>query len=223
MALLKESSYFKASGGHDHTLIVSTNQNMNYFFMAKPCLEMLQLCWNCTKLSIDEYLFIAKDREFEMKNRGINWHAVPFPSDYHYDSRVYGHRPHLSDPGSSHPQPPWEWKGRGKENRSHLISFLGNPRKFSAVSTSIREALVRQCMNHSDVCRHGLYDHEAHDSPNYESRRCECVAFYDAPSPHSLVSFVQLCFVCSLQATCPRASPCSTWFCPAAFPCSFIL
>ena len=46
---------------------------MNYFFNAKACTELLLLCWNCTKLSVDEYLFVAKDRAFEMKQRGINW------------------------------------------------------------------------------------------------------------------------------------------------------
>jgi hypothetical protein len=35
-------------------------------------------------------MFIARDRNYELKNRGINWHAVPFPSDYHYDNRLDG-------------------------------------------------------------------------------------------------------------------------------------
>jgi len=177
ITLLKESPYFKANYGHDHTLVISVNQNMNYFFFAKACTEMLMLCWNCTKLAIDEYLFVAKDRSFEMKSRGINWHAVPFPSDYHFDSRVFGTTSHAvqtaSGPLQTSKSPhiaPWEWPQQ-QENRTHLISFLGNPRKFSAVSTLLREALVKQCINHSDVCSHGMYNHEAHESPNYDSRR----------------------------------------------------
>lgn len=176
---MKESPYFKANYGHDHTLVISVNQNMNYFFFAKACTEMLMLCWNCTKLAIDEYLFVAKDRSFEMKNRGINWHAVPFPSDYHFDSRVFGTTSHLFQTASSRIHTthsphiaPWEWPPQ-QENRTHLISFLGNPRKFSAVATLLREALVKQCINHSDVCSHGMYNHDAHESPNYDSRRCE--------------------------------------------------
>ncbi len=173
---LKSSPNFLANGGHDHTLIVSANQHMNYFFNAKACTELLLLCWNCTKLSVDEYLFVAKDRALEMKQRGINWHAVPFPSDYHYDSRVFGTAtsPSSSETVSAQREkalsPPWEWIA---ENRSRLISYLGNPRKLSPYSSSLREALVVQCMNHSDVCSHGLYNHEAHESPNYDSRRCE--------------------------------------------------
>lgn len=81
---LNELPYFKRKGGHDHVLVFAVNYNMNYFMNAPKCQHFLQLCWNCTKLSIDEYLFTAKHRMFEAKNRGINWHAVPFPSDYHY-------------------------------------------------------------------------------------------------------------------------------------------
>jgi hypothetical protein len=73
--LLLQSPHFKASAGHDHTLIVSVNQNMNYFFNARDCQEFLRLCWNCTKLAIDEYMFIAKNRKLELRNRGVNWHA----------------------------------------------------------------------------------------------------------------------------------------------------
>jgi len=81
---LSELPYFKRNGGHDHLLVFAVNYNMNYFMNAPKCQHFLRMCWNCTKLSIDEYLFTAKHRMFEAKNRGINWHAVPFPSDYHY-------------------------------------------------------------------------------------------------------------------------------------------
>ena len=179
---MKQSPYFLANEGHDHTLIISVNQHMNYFFNAKACTELLMLCWNCTKISIDDYIFVAKNREFELKTRGINWHAVPFPSDYHYDSRVFGHSSHSKLPS-------WETKA---ENRSHLVSYLGNPRKFSALSSSIREALVIQCMNNSDVCTHGNYNHEAHESPNYDSRRCTWEIFFVFPTTISVFFMLQM-------------------------------
>ena len=47
---LHESPYFKRHGGHDHTLIVSTNQNMNYFYLNTNCSTVFKTCWNCTKL-----------------------------------------------------------------------------------------------------------------------------------------------------------------------------
>jgi hypothetical protein len=154
LSLLKQSPYFEAKKGHDHTLVVSVNQNMNYFFHTKACGELFLECWNCSKLAIDEYLFTARDRAFEMKARGANWHAVPFPSDYHFDSRAASTL----------------FKGSVEGDRPLLVSFLGNPRKFSPVATLIREALVLQCANHSSICKHGVYNHESHDSPNYDSR-----------------------------------------------------
>lgn len=149
---LKQSPFFKAKYGHDHTLIMSINQNMNYFMGAEKCQNLMRECWNCTKLSIDEYLFIGKEREFELKGRGINWHAIPFPSDYHFS---YG-------PNSEVIIPPWKFNN----NRTTLISFLGNPRRFNEWSTYIREALVIQCKNHPAECQHGLYKHDSKSSPN---------------------------------------------------------
>lgn len=162
LKLLAASPYFRAKGGHDHTLVVSVNQNMNYFFNAPACANVFQVCWNCTKVSIDEYMFIAKDRNFELKKRGINWHAVPFPADYHFDGRT------IADSELS--TAPWE-RANHQENRTIIVSFLGNPRKYSQINTAIREALVAQCLNHSDICSHGTYKHDAAISgPNGESR-----------------------------------------------------
>lgn len=70
VGLLEKSSFFQKNHGHDHVLVVSVNQNMNYFFNSPTCLKALMTCWNCTKLSIDEYMFIAQDRNMELKNRG---------------------------------------------------------------------------------------------------------------------------------------------------------
>jgi hypothetical protein len=163
LSLLTASPHFRAKGGHDHTLVVSVNQNMNYFFNAPACASVFQVCWNCTKVSIDEYMFIAKDRNYELKKRGVNWHAVPFPADYHYDGRT------IAD--SKVPTAPWERTSQ-QENRTILVSFLGNPRKYSQINTAIREALVAQCLNHTDYCSHGAYKHDATVSgPNGESRR----------------------------------------------------
>lgn len=81
---LQNSQWFTRNHGHDHLVIFAINYNMNFFSSARNCVSFMQACWNCTKVAIDEYLFTAKHRNFENKNRGINWHAVPFPSDYHF-------------------------------------------------------------------------------------------------------------------------------------------
>lgn len=163
MRLLRNSSYFHRKYGHDHTLIVSVNQNMNYFFGAAMCTSFLHFCWNCTKLAIDDYMFMATDRRFELKNRGINWHAVPFPSDYHFDANVSSAPPWLE------PLPANNLSG----NRSWVVSFVGNTRKFSEVNTKVRTALAEQCQNHTQHCTTAQYQHSgemAQHSPNAVSR-----------------------------------------------------
>lgn len=153
---LLSSPYFKRYGGHDHTLIISINQNMNYFFGTKACLDMFSICWNCTKVSIDEYMFIAADRNYEIHVRGmgINWHAVPFPSDYHYstkDKTIIA---------------PW----KRTYDRPYLISFTGNRRRYNEVSTMIRENLMFQCDQHYEYCHNSTYRHDGKSSPNSMSR-----------------------------------------------------
>lgn len=92
MQLLENSPYFRASGGSNHFALHSINQMMLYY-ANEPCLRLYQLCFNCTKLSIDTYSsevyrFIA-EHAF-MRNK---WLSIPFPSNYH-----------LSEASS---KPPW--------------------------------------------------------------------------------------------------------------------
>jgi hypothetical protein len=151
---LNQSEAFHRNHGHDHTLVVSVNQNMNYFFGAPGCRDLFNLCWNCTKVSIDEYMFIAADRNYELKGRGINWHAIPFPSDYHYSTENVS------------VVAPW----KRQDKRPLLISFTGNRRRYNAVSTLIRENLMDQCDRHPDICFNSTYRHKADLSPNDMSR-----------------------------------------------------
>jgi len=182
---LNESAWFRRKMGHDHTLVFALNQNMNYFMAGPRCQEFLRFCWNCTKLSIDEYLFTAKDRNFEMKNRGINWHAVPFPSDYHYSSRQLAEETQpLPNPSTSNSVatafvssasatssssssssssvsvsswlPPWE----RTTARPTIVSFTGSPRRYNDIATAMREALIKQCAAHGTSCVYGKYSHD---------------------------------------------------------------
>lgn len=149
---LTKSSYFNKNHGFDHTIIFSVNQNMNYFLGAVKCQQLFMKCWNCTKVSIDEYMFIGKDRDAELKFRGINWHAIPFPSDFHYTSL----------PSSSSNILPWE----SDHERKTLISFVGNKRRFNHLATEIRTKLLEQCHLHNSSCVHGSYNHQTVTSPN---------------------------------------------------------
>lgn len=167
---LNSSSHFRRSMGHDHIVVFALNQNMNYFMAAAKCQEFLRFCWNCTKLSIDEYLFTAKHRSFEMKNRGINWHAVPFPSDYHYSSRplVEDALPLALEAFTTPFYPtkfaaaitpflaPWERTAA----RPTIVSFTGSPRRYNDIATAMREALIKQCAGHGTSCVFGKYSHD---------------------------------------------------------------
>ena len=170
---LNESTAFRARYGHDHLVVFSLNQNMNYFMAAPKCQEFLRFCWNCTKLAIDEYLFTAKHRAFEMKNRGANWHAVPFPSDYHYSAKPLAE----DDPSSTSTSlvtvvpttfqqqsestevflPPWE----RQMDRPTIVSFTGSPRRYNDIATAMREMLIKQCAGHGTSCVYGRYNHDA--------------------------------------------------------------
>lgn len=169
---LNDSAAFRKNAGHDHIVVFSLNQNMNYFMAAPKCQDFLRMCWNCTKMSIDEYLFTAKHRVFEMKNRGANWHAVPFPSDYHYSSRavaedmlptalpsVASNAPTVFKSlaeGSSSLVPPWEREG----DRPTIVSFTGSPRRYNDIATAMRESLIKQCAGHGTSCVYGKYIHD---------------------------------------------------------------
>jgi len=186
---LNESIYFHRKMGHDHTLVFALNQNMNYFMAGQRCQELLRLCWNCTKLSIDEYLFTAKDRVFESKNRGINWHAVPFPSDYHYTTRPLAEDvaplpqpvaiPVAATAYKANPGPgpgsaatttatttpattvsPFLAPWERTDPRSTIVSFTGSPRRYNDIATSMRESLVKQCASHGTSCVFGKYSHD---------------------------------------------------------------
>jgi len=90
--LLENSPHFRASGGSNHFALHSINQMMLYY-ANEPCLRLYQLCFNCTKLSIDTYSsivyrFIAENAF--MRNK---WLSIPFPSNFH-----------LSEASS---KPPW--------------------------------------------------------------------------------------------------------------------
>ena len=166
MHRLKNSVHFNRNFGHDHTVIFSVNQNLNYFMGAQKCVDFMRMCWNCTKLSIDEYMFIARDRNFELKNRGVNWHAVPFPSDYHYSHSEYAAGAKAAATRGLQYDLPWQ----NFKNRSIIVSFVGNTRRYNDISTRIREALVHQCSNHRPQCQHGAYKHDNKVGQHHVSR-----------------------------------------------------
>lgn len=82
--LLNNSPYFRRNGGSDHFIIHSINQMMTYY-ANKACVRLYELCYNCTKFSIDTYpkgVYHHLDVTPFMTHK---WISVPFPSNYHFN------------------------------------------------------------------------------------------------------------------------------------------
>ena len=141
---LHSSIYFNASAGHDHLLVVSVNQNMNYFLGAANCQNFLSgICYNCTKIAIDEYSFLHSINRHEaaLAKRGDYWHAVPFPSNTHY---------------SSHTVPPFTWSRTNTidAQRNVLVSYTGSRHSYNHVSMRFRSAIMDNCDIYNNYTRH---------------------------------------------------------------------
>jgi hypothetical protein len=141
---LNQSVFFRRSNGRDHVLVVSINFGMN-FYMHEVCMKFLSgICQECIKISIDDYSFLFGGKFDHMKgqsmevlkqSRGVNWRAVPFPSDVHW------HR------GMVHPYP---WASR--HTRRFLVAYGGSTASYYRRSEKIRGALARQCDDRPALC-----------------------------------------------------------------------
>jgi hypothetical protein len=75
-----------------------------------PCKAFLiGACAHCSKLAIDDYSFLYTNHSESAAERGSGWHAVPFPSDFHWSRAVA--RPF-----------PWE----SEQARDILVSYVGS-------------------------------------------------------------------------------------------------
>mmetsp|Transcript_23113 Transcript_23113/g.33859 ORF Transcript_23113/g.33859 Transcript_23113/m.33859 type:complete len:451 (-) Transcript_23113:51-1403(-) len=127
MNTLLNGKHFLRNYGHDHFIVHSINQAMGFMHRRPGCRMYLgHFCENCTKLAIDTY-----------PNCGDSphWHAVPFPSNTHWSSRVS----HL----------PWEYS---PEKRKFAVSFTGTVLSHSKKSVIIRRRMRESCLKHPDNC-----------------------------------------------------------------------
>ncbi len=144
---LNESAAFKKSEGADHVLIVSINWAMNFYYH-DVCIEFLRgVCQKCIKLAIDDYSFLfGGDYESKhpwsevVRTRGVNWRAVPFPSDVHWSSSMQ--RPY-----------PWE----SDHERKYLLAYGGSKDSHDRRVQLLRTNLANQCREYPDVCAHQTY------------------------------------------------------------------
>lgn len=82
---LLRDRHFRRKGGSDYFMLHSINHMMLHFLPRRTCRRMYELCFNCTKLSIDVYgPSVYRELGGERNPLMHRWHSVPFPSDYHY-------------------------------------------------------------------------------------------------------------------------------------------
>ncbi len=137
--LLQKSPYYQKNHGKDHVLIVGMNYAMDHYILKPKCKSLIAgTCSNCTKFAIDDYSYMYSG-DVGIKARGNYWHAIPFPSDFHWTSDVL--KPF-----------PWE-----ETNRPILASYTGSEKSFYGPSRRLRSSLAHYCSLHSDVCMHRSY------------------------------------------------------------------
>ena len=103
---------------------------MNYamdHYIGKPrCKALLAgVCSNCTKLAIDDYSFLHSD-DSGIIEKGDNWHATPFPADFHWTKEV---------------QTPFPWMNA---DRPILVSYVGSTQSFYNPARRIRGSIGKK-------------------------------------------------------------------------------
>lgn len=158
MSFLEQSPYFKRSHGTDHFLLHSINQMM-VFYANGACTRLYELCYNCTKLSIDTYppgVFDHLDSHPFMTHK---WLSIPFPSNFHYSSavtapawnavtRIPGYMPQFYD-----------------TERPYALCFVGSTMVTAKRQKRLRQELVVTCRARSSECLYVcLATHESQET-----------------------------------------------------------
>jgi xyloglucan galactosyltransferase MUR3 len=139
-SLLLKSEFFRRNSGRDHLLVVGMNYAMDHYIGKPKCKSLLRgVCMNCTKLAIDDYSFLFPDEEGGVSERGNFWHAIPFPSNFHWNR--YFERPF-----------PWEGV-----DRPVLASYVGSGKSFYGPAKKLRTAIIFYCEKHPKICVHQSY------------------------------------------------------------------
>lgn len=138
--LVLKSPWYKRNYGKDHLLIIGMNYAMNHFIGKPKCKAFLTgACYNCTKIAIDDYAYLHPNN-IGAHEKGDNWHAIPFPADFHWTKNVA--------------QPfPWD-----NLDRPYLSSYMGTDRSHYGPARKLRIAIAHFCRKHGgNICIHNSY------------------------------------------------------------------
>jgi hypothetical protein len=151
---LNASEFYRRSGGKDHIMIFSINFSMD-FYITEQCHRFLsQVCATCIKFCVDDYSFLyggilekANPLSPMVGKKGLNWRAVPFPSDVHWNSKMT--RPF-----------PWE----SEHKRKYLVGYGGSEMSYYRHSKTIRQMLVKHCDESPALCHRSYYGSSARNT-----------------------------------------------------------
>jgi len=137
--MLAKSPFFRANQGRDHFTIIGMNYAMEHFLNKPKCKSFLiNACRNCTKFAIDDYSFLFKEKD-GVPLKGDDWHAAPFPGDFHWSRKV---------------EKPYPYEHR---DRPLLVSYIGTKNSYWAPARRLRGSLVHYCALHASDCVHVGY------------------------------------------------------------------
>ena len=103
---------------------------------------LLNTCANCTKIAIDDYSYLHSGT-MGTDEKGDFWHAVPFPSNFHWSK--YTPRPF-----------PWE-RDIDSSSRTTLVSYVGSTQSYYNPARRLRGSLVHFCSLHAHMTVHITY------------------------------------------------------------------
>ena len=138
-SLLRASEWFQRKQGRDHLLMVGMNYAMDHYILKPKCKSFLLACSNCTKLAIDDYSYLYGNPLDGTTVRGDYWHAVPFPSDFHWTTKT---------------KPPFPWEN---QHRPLLVSYVGSDKSYYGPARKIRQSIISYCNAHPSICQHQTY------------------------------------------------------------------
>ena len=177
--LLNKSPYFKRNEGKDHVLVVGMNYAMDHYIGKPKCKSLLAgTCKYCTKLAIDDYSYLHAT-DAGIQGKGHSWHAVPFPSDFHWTRKL---------------QKPFSWEN---ENRPILVSYTGSTKSWYNPARRLRSSIVHYCELYPKLCVYQSYGAkgsrdsflvEGHDPNEIASKRY--ISFIVYINSHILIDYL---------------------------------
>lgn len=139
--MLLASPYYHRNGGRDHMLLVGINYGMHYYLGKPMCKKFLGgVARNMTKYCIDDYSYYwASNKGIELQ--GDHWHAVPFPSDFHFNKHI---------------QRPFPYENK---DRPFVASYVGSTSSYSNAARSLKSSIAYYCALHTanGTCIHSVY------------------------------------------------------------------